>query len=284
MTQVHAGPLVTPEPIDGLEIAELRALVVDDEPLARDRLVRLLAEIDDVRLVGECGSGEEAVEAILTLAPDVVLLDVQMSGMDGVEVVRRVGPDRMPPVVFVTAFDQYALRAFEVNALDYLLKPYPPVRLRAALERVRGRLRTAETTQLARRLLNLVAEFSVRAGAPAAKSPRGYLERFAIKADERTTFLRARDTDWIEAARNYVRVHSGKATYVLREKVGRLERQLDPGKFARCHRRIIVNLERVKEVQPWFGGDSVLLLQDGTQLRLSRTYRRAFLGRLQGVS
>jgi len=268
----------------GMPTEALRILIVDDEPLARDRLVRLLADVDDARVVGECGSGEEAVEAILTLAPDVVFLDVQMSGLDGVEVVRRVGPERMPQVVFVTAFDRYALSAFEVNALDYLLKPYPPERLRAALERVRDRLRSAETAQRARRLLNLVAEFNTRAPEPATTTRRSYLERFAIKADERTTFVRTKDADWIEAARNYVRVHAGKATYVLREKVGRLERQLDPGRFARCHRRVIVNLERVKEVQPWFGGDSVLLLLDGTQLRLSRTYRRAFLGRLQGVS
>ena len=283
MTKEHADQALA-EPLNGYEVTVLRALVVDDEPLARDRLVRLLADLDDVRLVGECGSGEEAVEAILTLAPDVVFLDVQMSGMDGVEVVQRVGPERMPPVIFVTAFDRYALRAFEVSALDYLLKPYAPARLRTSLERVRERLRTAETTQLARRLLNLVAEFGGKTSPRGNGGSRKFLERFAIKADDRTTFLRTRDTDWIEAARNYVRVHAGKATFVLREKVGRLERQLDPGKFARCHRRILVNLERVKEVQPWFGGDSVLLLQDGTQLRLSRTYRRAFLGRLQGVS
>jgi len=280
------GGAAVMDPVAAAEPGTLRVLIVDDEPLARDRLVRLLADVDDARIVGECASGEDAVEAILTLAPDVVFLDVQMSGMDGVDVVRRVGPERMPHVVFVTAFDRYALRAFELNALDYLLKPYPPERLRAALDRVRERLRTAETAQRARRLLNLVAEFSGQTPAPAGTSGsrRSYLERFAIKLDERTTFLPTRDADWIEAARNYVRIHAGKATYVLREKVGRLERQLDPARFARCHRRVIVNLERVKEVQPWFGGDSVLLLQDGTQLRLSRTYRRAFLGRLQGVT
>ncbi|HTY05238.1 MAG TPA: LytTR family DNA-binding domain-containing protein [Gemmatimonadales bacterium] len=282
MTQLQIGPApADPLPV---ECGVLRALVVDDEPLARDRLVRLLAEMDDVRIVGECTSGEEAVQSILTLAPDVVFLDVQMSNLDGVEVVRRVGAERMPPVVFVTAFDRYALPAFEVNALDYLLKPYTPARLRAALDRVRERLRTAEAAQQARRLLSLVAEFTAQAPALPAGPRRSYLERFAVKVEERTTFVRARDADWIEAARNYVRVHAGKDTYVLREKVGRLERQLDPARFARCHRRVIVNLERVKEVQPWFGGDSVLVLQDGTQLRLSRTFRRAFLGRLSGVA
>ena len=282
MTQLQVGH--PPADPTTPEYTVLRALVVDDEPLARDRLVRLLAEIDDVRIVGECTSGEEAVESILTLAPDVVFLDVQMSNLDGVEVVRRVGADRMPPVVFVTAFDRYALPAFELNALDYLLKPYTPDRLRTALDRVRQRLRTAEAAQQARRLLDLVAEFTSQTPGSGGGPRRSYLERFAIKVEERTTFVRSGDTDWIEAARNYVRIHAGKATYVLREKVGRLERQLDPARFARCHRRVIVNLERVKEVQPWFGGDSVLVLQDGTQLRLSRTFRRAFLGRLQGVA
>ena len=271
------------EPGVGMDISTIRALVVDDEPLARDRLVRLLADLDDTRVVGECGSGEDAIESILALAPDVVFLDVQMAGMDGVEVVRRIGPHNMPHVVFVTAFDQYALRAFELNAVDYLLKPYPPERLRAAVERVRERVRSAEATQQARRLLNLVAEFGPRADA-AAPARRSYIERFAIRGSERTTFVPARDADWIEAARNYVRVHAGRSTYVIREKVGRLERRLDPARFARCHRRVIVNLERVKEVQPWFGGDSVLLLHDGTQLRLSRTYRRVFLSRLQGLT
>ena len=258
----------------------MRVLIVDDEPLARDRIVRLLADVEDLRIVGECGSGEEAVEAILAHPPDVVFLDVQMSGMDGVEVVRRVGPERMPYVVFVTAFDRYALSAFEMNALDYLLKPYPPERLRSAVARARERLRAAETAQRARRLLNLVAEFAAPAERRAVAS-RSYLERFAVKADERTTFVRTRDTDWLEAARNYVRIHAGKATYLVREKVGRLERQLDPARFARCHRGVIVNLERVKEVQPWFGGDSILILTDGTKLKLSRTHRRAFLDRLQ---
>ena len=259
----------------------LRVLIVDDEPLARDRLARLLAEVDGARIVGECASGEEAVEAIVARPPDVVFLDVQMSGMDGVEVVRRVGPERMPHVVFVTAFDRYAVSAFEMNALDYLLKPYPPERLRAAVDRARERLRAAAATERAEGLLRLVSGFAAAAAPGAPRRADTYLERFAVKADERTIFVAARDADWLEAARNYVRIHAGKTTYLVREKVGRLETRLDPARFARCHRGAIVNLERVKEVQPWFGGDYILLLADGTRLKLSRTHRRAFFDRLR---
>jgi two-component system LytT family response regulator len=259
--------------------APMRALIVDDEALARQRVRRLLGAAPDVEIVGECASGEEALEAIRAQRPDVVFLDVQMPALDGFGVVSRLDPGTAPMVVFVTAFDQHAVRAFEASALDYLLKPVDPARLRAALDRVRAR---RELDTAAERWARLVAAVGAApeapAPAPAALSratprPSRWLERVLVREQERMFFVRAADIDWIEAYGNYARLHVGPRVHLVRCTMRALEGELDPTRFARIHRSTIVNLDRVCEMQPWFSGDYAVILSDGTRLRLSRWYR-----------
>jgi two-component system LytT family response regulator len=251
-----------------VEDQRIRALVVDDEPLARKRIQRLLKGETDVELVGECADGHDAVLAIRRHAPDLVFLDVQMPGLDGFGVVEAIGVDRMPAVVFVTAYDQHALRAFEVSAVDYLLKPFLPERFQRAMRRARAQLRQGTGAGAEERIRQLLAQ--VGAG-------RRYLDRLLVKGEGRVYFLKAEEIDWIEAAGNYVQLHVGRDAHLLRETMARLEAGLDPARFVRIHRSTIVNLDRVKELHPWFSGEFAVLLHDGTQLRLSRGYR----GRLE---
>jgi len=250
---------------------KVRVLVADDEPLARDRLKTLIAREDWLDLVAECRDGAETIASIARLQPDLVFLDVQMPGATGFEVIDAIGPSKMPLVVFVTAFDQYALRAFEVHALDYLLKPFDRERFEQALTRARQQLDRRGNGDLERRLLELVQDLK-----PAAHR----LERFVIKSGGRVFFVRADEIDWIEAAGNYVKLHVGEETHLFRETMNALEAQLDADTFFRIHRSHIVNIERIKELQPWFNGEYVVFLKSGTRLTLSRGYREKLQERI----
>ncbi|HUF26218.1 MAG TPA: LytTR family DNA-binding domain-containing protein [Gemmatimonadaceae bacterium] len=253
----------------------LRALIVDDEPMARTHLRTLLAARDDIEVAGECGSGLAAVDLLRQGDFDLVLLDIQMPERDGLEVVRDVGYDRMPPVIFVTAYDEYALDAFEVHALDYLLKPVNRERFGEAIDRVVRVVRGNDVESMRGPLGRLVDYLS---------SSRDDLERLAVKVDGRIVMLKVADIDWIEAADDYVRLHVGTAAYLHRDTMTRLERRLPRENFMRVHRSTIVNLQRIRELQPWFQGDWVLILGDGTRLHTGRNYREAireFLARAQ---
>jgi two-component system LytT family response regulator len=244
---------------------KIRALVVDDEPLARRRLRKLLARDAEVEAVGECADGYEAIAAINAHDPDLVFLDVQMPEIDGFAVLERIRPKHAPLVVFVTAYDSYALRAFEVSAVDYLLKPFDRKRFEQALRRAKARLSTASGSDLRERTLALLEELRAHAS---------HSERLLIKSGGRAFFLKTDELDWIEAEGKYVRLHAGRESYLLREAMGNLEAQLDPKKFLRIHRSTIVNIDRVKELQPWFHQDYRVILRDGTELVLSRGCRR----------
>ena len=255
----------------------IRALIADDEPLARERIRTLAAADPELEIVGECAHGREAVEAIRREAPDLLFLDVQMPGLDGFGVLQAVGPERMPATIFVTAYDRYALRAFEVAAVDYLLKPFDRERFQKALRRAKGWLRQkrrdVSQDDVNRRLL--AALESLR------PEPR-YLERLMVKSAGRILFLPAAEIDWIEATGNYVRLHAGRDAHLLRDTMRNLETGLDPARFVRIHRSAIVNIERVQEMHPWFHGDFEVLLRGGRRLTLSRGYRHrleAALGR-----
>ncbi len=250
----------------------IRTLVVDDEPLARERLTSLLFNEADIDIVGQCRDGEEAVASIMNLSPDLVFLDVQMPQMNGFEVIEAVGGERMPLVIFVTAHDQHALKAFQVRALDYLLKPFDRERFSDALQRARKQVEREETGDLGRRLLALVKDLR-------KDQPRS--ERLVVKSGGRLFFLRADEIDWIEAAGNYVRLHVGNTSHLLRETMNALEGRLDPEKFFRIHRSRIVNMERIQELQPWLNGEYSVLLRTGTRLTLSRGYREKLQERLR---
>jgi two-component system LytT family response regulator len=245
---------------------KIRALVVDDEPLARRRIRKLLARDPEVETVGECADGYEAIAAVNTHAPDLIFLDVQMPELDGFDVLARLDGAHLPLVVFVTAYDSYALRAFEVSAVDYLLKPFDRRRFATALTRVKSRLAQGRDTELTERTLALLEELRART--------TSHLERLMIKAGGRAFFLKTEEIDWVEAEGKYVRLHSGRESYLLREAIGSLEAQLDPKKFLRIHRSTIVNIDRVRELQPWFHQDYRVILRDGTELTLSRSCRK----------
>jgi two-component system, LytTR family, response regulator len=248
-----------------------RVVIADDEPLARERLRTLLADQPWVQIVAECKNGTEAVDAVTRLRPDLVFLDIQMPGSNGFEVIDAIGAARMPLVIFVTAFDKYALRAFDVHAVDYLLKPFDRERFEQALIRARDQLERRTNGDFERRLLELVQDLK-------PVTPR--LERFVIKSGGRVFFVRADEIDWIEAAGNYVKLHVGADAHLFRETMNALEAQLDPDTFFRIHRCHIVNIERVKELQPWFNGEYVVFLRNGTRLTLSRGYREKLQDRI----
>ncbi|MEP6916032.1 MAG: LytTR family DNA-binding domain-containing protein [Acidobacteriota bacterium] len=248
-----------------------RVVIADDEPLARERLRALLGTESWVDLVAECHDGKSAVAAIDKFRPDLVFLDVQMPGATGFEVIDEIGPERMPFVVFVTAFDRYALRAFEVHALDYLLKPFDRDRFHDAITRARQQLERRASGDLERRLLELVQDLK-----PATPP----LERFVVKTGGRVLFVRADEIEWIEAAGNYVKLHVGADAHLFRETMNAVEAKLDPDLFFRIHRSHIVNIERVRELQPWFNGEYVVFLRSGTRLTLSRGYREKLQDRI----
>jgi two-component system LytT family response regulator len=251
-------------------LTKLRALIVDDERLAREKLRRFLAEEPDVEIVGECGSGAEAVDRMRAERPDLVFLDIQMPGLDGFGVLREVGAERSGRVVFVTAHDEHAVRAFEVEALDYLLKPFDRARFRQALDRVRRERRQTLDEKLAALLERI-------------ERPEPRLDRILVRSGGRMTFLKLREVDWIEADDNYIRLHAGRETHLVRDTLRQLEPRLDPRLFLRIHRSAIVNVEAVAEIRSLFHGDYDVLLRDGTALPVGRTYRDRLLQRMGDV-
>ena len=242
----------------------IRVLLVDDEPLAREMLREMLQNDPQVVIVGESCNGREALEAIRAHSPDVLFLDVQMPEVGGFEVLDSLGKGQIPYVIFVTAYDQYAVRAFEVHALDYLLKPFDQERFNIAWQRARVQIMRDRTSGMDQRIVSLLEEM---------KAGKKYLERLVIKANGRIYFLEANEIDWIEAEGNYVSVHSAKKSHLLRETISSLESQLDPKKFVRIHRSSIVRIDQIQELQPWFHGEYRIILHDGTQLTLSRNHR-----------
>jgi two-component system LytT family response regulator len=252
----------------GNEVEKIRALIVDDEPLAREGILMRLKQAPDVEVIGECGNGREAVTVIRREVPNLVFLDIQMPRLDGFGVIEAVGVRQMPHVIFVTAYDEHALRAFEVSALDYLLKPIDGKRFFEALERARGRIRGKNVEAISAQLRKMMA---------ALQAERKYLERLSIKSagksGGRITFLGVDEIDWIGAADNYVQVHAGRESHLLHATMNSLENRLDPNKFLRIHRSTIVNVGRIKELHPMFHGEYQVILQDGTQLTSGRGYR-----------
>lgn len=245
------------------QIQTIRALIVDDEPLART-MVRKMLEHREVEILAECESGIEAIEQIESQTPDLVFLDVQMPEVDGFAVISAIDPDRLPQIIFVTAYDRYALKAFEVHALDYLLKPFDEDRFEAALERARRQIGSERNEDLSQRLLALVRE----------REPRPeYLDRVIIKGSGRVFFLKTEEIDWIEAQGNYVALHTTKDNHLFRSSLNSLELQLDPKRFRRIHRSTIVNVDSIRELQPWFRGDYLVVLRSGTELKLSHRFR-----------
>ena len=246
------------------DATRIRALVIDDEPLAREMIREMLSDDPEVEIIGECINGHEAVAAIRAHAPDLLFLDVQMPELGGFAVLEALEAEHIPFVIFVTAYDQYAVRAFEVHALDYLLKPFDRERFEAAWQRAKAQIRRERTANLDQRILALLEEI---------KAAPKYLERLVIKTGGRVFFLETDDIYWIEAEGNYVRIHNGQKSYLLRETISGLEAQLDPKKFLRIHRSAIVKIDRIQELQPWFHGEYRVILHNGTQLTLSRNYR-----------
>jgi two-component system LytT family response regulator len=267
----------------------LHVLVADDEAIARRRLIRFLRNEPDVQIVAECSTGGEALEALDAHPVDLAILDVQMPDIDGLQVIATRGPERMPAVIFVTAYDEYAVRAFEVHALDYLLKPVTGERFHAAFQRARQQLERSISSQRGERLAALLAQ--VLAGNAAlpgveelAQPPQSrHADRLTVKSDGRVYFVKTSDVDWVEAEGNYVRVHAGSSTHLIRETLNAVEALLDPAQFSRIHRSTVVNLDRIREMQAWFAGDYVVILKDGTQLKLSRTYREHLQTRLRAI-
>ena len=260
---------------------KIRALVVDDEPVARDRVVRLLQQQTDIELVGQCSNGLETVTAIEQLSPDLVFLDVQMPEMDGFEVMRALQAGHVPAIVFVTAYDEYAVRAFEVHALDYLLKPFSSMRFRATLAHARDQLHRQRAGELGRKLLTLAPtlwEKPEGSDKPEkTDKPSGARrERLLVRSAGRVHFVRTSEIEWCEAAGNYVRLHVGPESHLFRETMNSLESKLDPGHFVRIHRSTIVNVEQIEQLRSSLGGESTVILRTGVTLTLSRGYREGF--------
>jgi len=242
-------------------MAPIRALIVDDEALARERVRTLLAAAPGVEILTECTGGREAVEAILEHQPDLVFLDVQMPDLDGFQVLEALGDDQLPAIVFVTAYDEYALRAFDVHAVDYLLKPIEPERFARTLEHVRTTL--GNRSERLEALLDALATRDLP------------LDRLVIRTRGKVSFLKPSEIDWVEADGKHVKLHVGRETHVVRQQLKRLEPRLAPHGFVRVHRSAIVNVDRIKELEPWFHGEYVVILKDGTKLTSSAAHSEA---------
>jgi two-component system LytT family response regulator len=265
-------------------VSVFRVVVVDDEVTARSGIADLVGADPELEVAAACASGPEAIAAINELEPDLVLLDVQMPRVDGFEVVRAVGAERMPMVVFITAYDQFALKAFEVFAFDYLLKPFDDDRFRATMARAKAALRNAEDGRFGRQIRALIDKTRDRDAAPNEVTPEGsggLLTRLVVKTGGRVTLLRVEEIDWIEAADYCVRIHSRGRSYMIRDSMGGLESRLDTTKFFRTSRSAIVNLDRVDEIQPAFRGEHVIILRDRTKVALSRPRRARLEALLQ---
>jgi len=246
------------------QIMKIRALIVDDQLIAREMLRRMLVREMDVEIVGLCASGGEALEAIKTYAPDLVFLDVRMPDMDGFSVLAGLMPEQIPMVVFVTANDDFALKAFDFHALDYVLKPITPERLQRALQRVRDRIRRNDATRITDRVGALLEDL---------KSSAHHTDRIAVKSAGKVVFLKLSEVDWVESADNYVKLHVRNDSHMLRETMNALEHKLPPDRFLRISRSTIVNVERIKELHPLFHGEYVVVLANGARLNLTRSYR-----------
>ena len=251
------------------EATKIRAVIVDDEELGRDRIQSLLEQQPDVEIIGICSDGASAVETIERTQPDLVFLDVQMPGMDGFGVIENLDPTHLPSVVFVTAHDGHAIRAFEIHALDFLLKPFDQARFEKALERARGQLASKKNaaanigTGIDSRLVSLLEEL---------REERKYPERLIVKSSGRVFFVRTEEIDWVEASGNYVKIHTKNEAHLLRESMKNMEAKLDPKIFVRIHRSAIVNIDRIKELEPWFHGEYIVIMRDGTRLTASRVF------------
>lgn len=255
---------------------KIRTLIVDDEPLGRERIRNLLAADGEIEIAGECGDGPSTITTIQALKPDLLFLDIQMPGMDGFAVLEAIAETEMPipATIFVTAYDTYALRAFEVHALDYLLKSFDRERFDATLRRAKQEIRRRRSELVNDKLAGLLADLQTRDSRPS---------RIAIRAGGRVYFLRLEEIDWIETADNYVRIHAGRDCHFVRESLQSLEVRLDAAKFLRIHRSTVVNLDRIRELQPLFHGDYLVKLVDGTELTLSRNYRERLAAPLRGL-
>ena len=252
-------------------MSSIRCAIVDDEALARRGLEMRLAAIPEIEVVAKCANGREAIAAIEAEQPDVVFLDIQMPGLDGFDVVRRLQTDAMPLVVFVTAFDRYAVTAFEVHALDYLLKPVEEARLAQTIDRVRARLSERDTGAEKSRLLEFMLQMNDKSASESES--RGTLDRLRIRDGNEVSLIPTEEIDWIDAAGDYMCVHAGNTTHIMRSTMKTLEAKLDDKRFQRIHRSTIVNVERVVKLTAHDNGEYFLTLACGARLKLSRTYR-----------
>jgi two-component system LytT family response regulator len=251
-------------------MSNYKVLIVDDERLSRRRIRRLLTLEPDCEVIGECANGAEAVSTLSNSSPDILFLDVQMPELDGFEVIRALNEVR-PLIIFTSAYDDYALRAFEVHAFDYLLKPFDGRRFRESLHRAKARIAQERSGSPDRRFAELFETLS---------KPRRSPDRIAVRNNGRVVFVKLEDIDWIEASDNYVCLHCGRETHVVRETMSELESLLDSSQFLRVHRSAIVNLDRIRELQPWFRGDYRVILRDGTELTLTKNHREKLESRL----
>jgi len=247
---------------------KIRAIIVDDEPLARQRIRLLAADEPGLEFIGECANGQDALAAIHKDPPDLLFLDVQMPEMDGFQLLEMLPCERLPVVIFTTAYDQHAVRAFEAHALDYLLKPFKPERLKAAIARAREHLVNQQASTAARGLLDLLA--ARQSSTPSATQ---YLTKMAVKTEDKVIVLKTLEIESIESAGNYIAVHTGKEAHIMRDTLNALETQLDPEKFLRISRSAIVNLEHIKEIQPMFKGEHIIVLKSGKRLAMIRSLR-----------
>jgi two-component system LytT family response regulator len=248
---------------------EIRSIIADDEPLAREKLRILLASEQGIRVVAECRDGQQTIAALREYQPDLLLLDIHMPVVDGFQVLKAITKGQMPLVIFTTAYAHYAIRAFEEQALDYLMKPFDQERLHRAIQRTRAELLKLHDGYLARQMVDLFD----RANAKPRANAKQKSERLVIKAGGRVVFLDTDEIDWIEAAANYVKIHAGKESYLVRESIGGISERLDPGQFVRIHRSVIANICNIKELQPCNSGEYMAILKDGKKLPCSRGYR-----------
>jgi len=256
---------------------KIRALIVDDELLAREALQVMLGGDPEIEVIAECRNGKEAVIAIREQSPDVVFLDIQMPEMDGFQVIAEVGVEQMPVTVFVTAYDKHALRAFEAHALDYLLKPFDHDRFNTALQRAKIFVRQKKLGEINESLFAVLKDLKPKSDELPSETDKAAdkepIDRVVIKSGGRIYFLRVEEIDWVEGTSNYLSLHSASGTHLIRETMGNFHAKLDPKKFLRIHRSTIVNIERIKDLQPLFKGEYIISLTSGKRLRSSRGYR-----------